>query len=177
MTKSEIKKLFVAIERRDHETVIGIINQDKQALEIAGQHNRYCRDKTPLMYAMQCHDFELSERLIELGANVNAKMTGGPESSVIRLAVTFGHGLNPDFDKWLSFTKTLIQQGANPSDALWAACHAYDKVSDRPEMIALLLQNGASPEKEVGNTGCSVKELIKINSQLYSEYVLSLFGF
>ena len=128
------------------------------------------------MFAMQCEDFELSERLIELGANVSAKMAAGPESSVIQLAVKFGHGLNPNFDKWLNFTKMLIQKGANPSDALWPACHAYNKVADKPEIISLLLQSGASPQIEVGNTGSTVKELVEVNSQLYSNRVLSLFG-
>ena len=99
MTKSEIKKLFVAIEKHDHESVLGIISKETEALEVTGQHNANCRDKTPLMYAMQCEDFGLSEKLIDLGANVSAKMAAGPESSVIQLAVKFGHGLNPNFDK------------------------------------------------------------------------------
>ncbi|MGF1742228.1 hypothetical protein L4C34_14300 [Vibrio profundum] len=176
MTKEEIKKLFIAIEKHDHDTVLGILETDKDAMEAVGHHNANCRDKTPLMFAMQCEDFELSERLIELGANVSAKMPVGPESNVIQLAVKFGHGLNPNFDKWLSFTKKLIQQGANPSDAVWPACHAYNKVADKPEIISLLLQSGASHESEVGNTGSTVKELVKVNSQLYSSRVLSLFG-
>ncbi|MDI9246947.1 hypothetical protein [Marinobacter sp. CHS3-4] len=176
MNKSEIKKLFVAIEKHDHETVLGIINSETKALEVTGQHNANCRDKTPLMFAMQCEDFDLSERLIEFGANVSARMAAGPESSVIQLAVKFGHGLNPNFDKWLSLIKLLLTQGANPSDALWPACHAYNKVADKPEIISLLLQSGASPEVEVGNTGSTVKELVKVNSQLYSNRVLSLFG-
>lgn len=176
MTKSEVKKLFVAIEKHDRESVLEIINKEAEALEVTGHHNANCRDKTPLMYAMQCEDFELSEKLIDLGANVNAKMAAGPEASVIQLAVKFGHGLNPNFGKWLSFTKRLIQQGANPSDALWQACHAYNKVADKPEIISLLLQSGASPDREVSNTGSTVKELVKVNSQLYSNRVLSLFG-
>lgn len=176
MTKSEIKKLFVAIEKHDHKSVLEIINKDNEALEVTGQHNANCRDKTPLMFAMQCEDFELSESLIDLGANVSAKMAAGPESSVIQLAVKFGHGLNPNFDKWLDFTEKLIQHGANPSDALWPACHAYNKVADKHEIISLLLQNGASPEREVGNTSSTVKELVKVNSRLYSNRVLSLFG-
>ena len=176
MTKAEIKKLFVAIEKHDHNTVFAILESDKDAMETVGHHNANCRDKTPLMFAMQCEDFELSEKLIDLGANVSAKMPAGPESSVIQLAVKFGHGLNPQFGKWLSFTQKLIQKGANPSDALWPACHAYIKVADKPEIISLLLQSGASPESEVGNTGSTVKELVKVNSQLYSSRVLSLFG-
>jgi ankyrin repeat protein len=176
MTKTDIKKLFVAIEKRDHEMVLVILAKDKEALEIVGQHNAKCRDKTPLMYAMQCEDFELAQKLMDMGANVNAKMPAGPQSSVLQLAVKFGHGLNPNFDKWLGFTKTLIEQGANPSEALWSACHAYSKVADKPELISLLIKNGASLESEVGNTGSTVKELVEVNSQLYSSRVLSLFG-
>lgn len=176
MTKTEIKKLFVAIEKHDHNVVLGILAKDKDALEIVGQHNANCRDKTPLMFAMQCEDFELAEELIELGANVNAKMPAGPESSVIQLAVKFGHGLNPNFDKWLGFTKVLLKHGANPSEALWPACHAYNKVADKPEIISLLLNNGASLEAEVGNTGSTVKELVKVNAQLYSSRTLAVFG-
>ena len=176
MTKTEIKKLFIAIEKHDHDVVLGILAKDMDALEIVGQHNANCRDKTPLMFAMQCEDFELAEKLIELGANVNAKMPAGPESSVIQLAVKFGHGLNPYFDKWLGFIKVLLEHGANPSEALWPACHAYNKVADKPEIISLLLNNGASLESKVGNTGSTVKELVKVNSQLYSSRALTLFG-
>ncbi|MFK3866842.1 hypothetical protein [Pseudoalteromonas rhizosphaerae] len=176
MTKAEIKKLFVAIEKHDQDSVLGILAKDKGAIETVGHHNANCRDKTPLMYAMQCEDFELANKLIELGANVKAKMPAGPETSVIQLAVKFGHGLNPNFDKWLSFTQKLIEQGANPSEALWPACHGYNKVADKPEIISLLLQNGASLEGEVGNSGSTVKELLVINSQLYSSRVLNLFG-
>lgn len=176
MTKSEIKKLFVAIEKHDHETVLGFLKKEKNAMEVVGKHNANCRDKTPLMFSLQCEDFELADKLIELGADVNAKMPVGPESSVIQLAVKFGHGLNPNFNKWLKFIHKLLELGVSPTESLWPACHAYNKASDRVEVISLLIENGASPEAEVGNTGSTVKELVKVNSQLYSKNVLELFG-
>jgi ankyrin repeat protein len=175
MVKSGIKKLFVAIERHDHDLALGILEVEKGALEVVGHHNANCRDKTPLMYAMQCEDLELASKLIDLGADVRARMPAGPESSVIQLAVKFGHGFNPNFENWLRFVEMLVKAGANPSDGLWPACHAYSKTSDRPEIISLLLASGASPESEVGNSGNTVRELIKINSQLYSKDVLALF--
>jgi hypothetical protein len=52
MTNTEAKKLFVAIEKRDHDTVLDILEKEKDALMAVGHHNANCRDKTPLMFAM-----------------------------------------------------------------------------------------------------------------------------
>ncbi|TDF42269.1 ankyrin repeat domain-containing protein [Alteromonadaceae bacterium M269] len=176
MTKTETKKLFVAIQKHDHETVFSIIEKNEGAIESVGQHNAYCRDKTPLMFAMQCEDFELAYKLMDIGANVRAKMLDGPESSVIQLAASFGHSLNPNFDKWIGLIQRLIENGANPTEALWSACNAYSKTSDRIEIISLLIKSGASLNAQVGNSGNTVRELVKINSHLYSSHALALLG-
>ena len=53
MKKSDIKRMFKAIETGDQTTLGGILDADPGALETAGVDNRFFLDKTPLMYAMQ----------------------------------------------------------------------------------------------------------------------------
>jgi len=175
MKKTDIKRIFKAIERNDQSTLFTILSENPEDIDVFGFHNKNCRDKTPLMYALQCENFDIANKLISMGANINASMAGGPCSSVIQLSARFGHGLNPNFNEWLKFIEELIDLGAYPDDAIWTACHAYNKHSDKPEIIALLLSKGANPDIQVGDTESTVRELVAINSKLFSPYVLSLF--
>ncbi len=75
----------------------------------------------------------------------------------------------------VQFVSELIDAGADPDDALWGACHAYSKATDQPEMIELLLQRGANPEKQVGNSGSTVRKLVEVNASRFSPHVLALF--
>lgn len=175
MTKADIKRIFKAIDEKNHETLFLLLDKHPEEIDVFGIHNQFCRDKTPLMYAIQTYDFDLADKLIARGANVNAKMAGGPCSSVIQLAAGIAHSLHPEFNEYFKFIKKIIDLGANPSDALWAACGGYKKDRDRPEIIEYLLSHGANPDLPVGNSGNTVRELIEINSRLYSSYVLQLF--
>jgi ankyrin repeat protein len=78
-------------------------------------------------------------------------------------------------DEMLDLVRTLLDAGANPSDGLWPALSTYDKAFDQIEMIALLLERGADPGAQVGNTGNTVRELLKVNARLYSQRVHALF--
>ena len=102
-------------------------------------------------------------------------MPGGPGSSVIQLAVRFVVPGKSNREM-VDFVGELIDAGADPSDALWSACHAYHKKLDQPELIELLLQRGADPDQQVGDTGSTVRQLVAINAALYSPRVLKLFG-
>ncbi len=68
------------------------------------------KNRTPLMYAAQNNNFELLEKLLELGANPNQKTTFG--HTPIRYAI--GRGDNIDF----GIISMLINHGANPKEAI-----------------------------------------------------------
>ena len=172
MNKVENKKLFKAIESNDWETIESILDVHPDEVDVYGFSNRYCRDKTPLMYSLQCENFAIARKMIARGAKVEAKMSGGPESSVLVLAVTFGHGLNSKYDEWVAFVSDLIDNGANPTDGLWPALASFR--DGRAEMIKLLVERGADLDSNIpaGN----IRELVKTNRQLYSDEILKLFG-
>ena len=176
MNKSNIKKLFKAIENKNNDEVLDLLDLHPGEIDVYGIGGRLFNDKTPLMYSLQCDNLDLAGKLIEKGADVNVKMSGGPKSSVIQLTVTFARGENPNFDKYLEFVNKLLDLGASADEALWPACHAYSKAIDRFEIIEQLINNGANIEKQVGDSGSSVKELMVINSRLFSDRVLELFG-
>ena len=171
MNKVENRKLFEAIENNDWETIENILDIHPDEVDVYGFANRYCRDKTPLMYSLQCENFAIARKIIARGAKVDAKMSGGPESSVLALAANVGHGLNPKFEEWVTFVSELIGKGANPTDGLWPALASYK--DGRAEMIKLLVENRADLDSSIqaGN----IRELVKTNRQLYSVEILILF--
>jgi hypothetical protein len=102
-------------------------------------------------------------------------MAGGPRSSVISLAVGFvipGRDIRP----MAALVERLIDAGADPNDALYPACHAYNRAFDQPELIECLLRRGADPDRVVGETGATVRRLVEVNAARYSGHVLELFG-
>lgn len=174
MNKSDNKKLFKAIETGDWDTIEAILEKNPGEVDVYGISNRNCRDKTPLMYSMQCANFELAKRFIARGADVCAKMAEGPKMSVLSLAAKFGHGLNPQHEKWIEFATFLIEKGANPTEALWSALAAYDLKTDKSGMIRLLIDAGADLDGEI--PGGRIREIVKINEQLFSDEVLEMCG-
>ena len=71
--------------------VAAILDDDPDAMESIGEHNRNVRDKTPLMFAMQCFNLQLAHVLLDRGANANAEMPGGPGYSVLSLCMQFAY--------------------------------------------------------------------------------------
>lgn len=174
MNKSDNKKMFKAIENGDWHTIEALLEKNPGEVDVYGISNRPCRDKTPLMYSMQCQNFDFARRFIALGADVSAKMAGGPRMSVLALAATFGHGLNPQHEIWIEFASELIEKGANPTEALWQALAAYDIKSDKPGMIRLLINSGADLDCDI--PAGKIRDLVRINKRLFSEDVLELCG-
>ena len=172
---SRSRRLFDAIEAGAVSTVRAILDATPDALESIGDESRNRRDKTPLMYALQCGHLALAGELVDRGADIRARMAGGPRSSVISLAVRFVVA-GRDNRAMVGFVERLIDAGADPQDALYPACHAYHKAFDQPELIELLLRRGADPDREVGTSGSTVRGLVKVNAQRYSARVLALFG-
>jgi ankyrin repeat protein len=169
-----VRRFFDAIEAGAVTAVVAMLDQAPSLVDASGDGNANMRDKTPLMYALQCNHFGLARLLIQRGADVGARMTGGPRSSVIALAVRFVIAGRPNADM-VRMVGELIDAGADPSDALWPACHAYDKHFDQPELIELLLARGADPDRLLAD-GSTARGLVKVNAALYSPHVLGLFG-
>jgi hypothetical protein len=174
MNKSDNKMLFKAIEDGDWPAIEALLDRNPGDVDTYGIANRLCRDKTPLMYALQCENFEIARRFITRGADVCAKMADGPKMSVLAMAVKFGHGLNPQHERWIEFASELIEKGANPTEALWPALAAYDIRNDKSGMIRLLIESGADLDSEV--PAGKIRDLVKINARLYSDGVLELCG-
>ena len=81
MNPSRIKKLFQAIEAGAVSTVTAMLDAEPDAIDVFGDGNSLYRDKTPLMYALQCNHFHLAGLLLQRGADVRAHMRAGPRSS------------------------------------------------------------------------------------------------
>lgn len=177
MTKANIKLLFGSIRKGDSELLFQILDEYPNSINIYGQHNSYCRDKTPLMFSLQCHHFDWVDELIARGADINAKMLDGPKSSVIALATIMAVPIHSSYQYFFDFIKKIIELGVSPDeDALWKACYNYTMKSNRYEIIELFLSKGANPDVLIGNSGNTIRELISINSKKYSPDVLKLFN-
>ena len=50
--------MFSAIQDKDLTSLYAILDENPDALETLGDHNAYVRDKTPLMFAIQCANFQ-----------------------------------------------------------------------------------------------------------------------
>lgn len=173
MNATRIEALFQAIEAGAVSSVTAMLDAEPAAIDVFGDGNRLYRDKTPLMYALQCNHFHLAGLLLARGANAKAHMRDEPMSTVIALAVRFVVAGNSNRDM-VVFVGKLIDAGADPSDALWPALHAYHRKFDQPELIELLLQRGADPDRAIGTS--TVRALVQVNASLYSRRVLELFG-
>lgn len=46
----------------------------------------------------------------------------------------------------------------------------------RADLIRLVLERGADPDRQAGNSGDTVRELVVVNRRLFSDEVLGLFG-
>ena len=55
-------------------------------------------------------------------------------------------------------------------------CTHLAVIVPRKDLIELLLNRGADPDFKVGNCGNTIRELVLINRNLYTNDVLSLFG-
>jgi hypothetical protein len=81
-----------------------------------------------------------------------------------------------EHDEWLRLATRLLDEGADPNTGLWPALHAVGGIVNRADLIHLALDRGADPDRQVGNSGNTVRELVRINAHLYSSEVLALFG-
>ena len=175
MNKTVLKSLFKAIESDDANTVESILDADPDALESVGQHNPLVRDKTPLMYAMQCRNFRLANALLDRGANAAAVMPAGPGASALALCLQFAYSDSAAFSRWVRLATRLLDDGADPNTGMWAALHGYGRVARRVELIRLMLDRGADPDRRVGNTSSTVRELVAHNRERYPAEVLAWF--
>ena len=175
MNKAAKKRMFSAIQDKDLTSLFAIIDENPDALEAVGDHNAYVRDKTPLMFAIQCANIILAHALLDRRAEASAIMPGGPGSSVLELCVEFAYRDEPRHDDWIRLAARLLDEGADPNSALWPALYGFGGIVDRADLIRLLLDRGANPDQLLGNCGDTVRELVEINRHLYTDEVLRLF--
>lgn len=175
MNKTTTKKLFQAIEVNDRQVIDEILDEHQDALKVVGFHNRLVRDKTPLMFAMQCVNTELAGYFLDRGADASAIMPGGPKSSTLAVCMTFAHAGMTPFDDWIQLTNRLLDQGADPSTAIWAAIASYRGRTKRIDLIELLYRRGADIDGPFLESGTSVRELVKINKDKQLPELLALF--
>ena len=176
MNKTTTKRMFEAIQAGDIRTLNQILDAETAALETVGEHNRNVRDKTPLMFAMQCRNLRLAHALLDRGANAAAEMPDGPRYSVLSLCMQFAYCDSVGHDEWIRLATRLIDKGADPNSGLWPALHGFGGIVARADLIRLALERGADPDRQLGNSGNTLRELVVINRHLFSAEVLSLFG-
>lgn len=180
MTKKKLKELFQAIEHKDLAVVSQTIADHPGALETPGSGNQAVEGKTPLMYALQCGSTTVIKFLLESHANVNATMVESWRWPALHLAVraaVSGVGRAEDAD----VLERMLALGADPNatdafgnTALDRALADYDKVSDRWEIIKILLDAGANTEN-VGPAKMTTREMVRTNPQSFPAKVQSLF--
>jgi len=175
MNKATTKRLFNAVQEKDLATLYEILVDNPDAMETVGEHNRLVRDKTPLMFALQCSNLSLADALLDRGAKASAVMAGGPCMSVLALCVNFAYCDADRHDEWIRLATRLLDEGADPTSALWPALHGFGRIVKRADLIRLLLDRGANADQQVGNSGNTARELVAINRRLYSDEVLKLF--
>ena len=176
MKKTDIKRMFQAIENDKLDELQTILDANPGALEALGEHNRLVRDKTPLMFAMQCRNFRIANHLLDIGANAAAKMPDGPRSTALSLCTKFAFSDSARHDDWVALVGRLIDQGANPTSSLWPALHSFGRIVDRTDIIQLLLDRGANPDETVGSSGSTARQLVAVNRKLYPPGLLALFA-
>lgn len=176
MSKTVVRKMFGFIFSNDVSSLDETLNSAPDLIEAVGFHNRLVRDKTPLMYSMQCSNLQLAHSLLDRGANASAIMPGGPKTPVLGLCVQFAYADRAAHDRWLELAERLLDLGADPGTALWPALHSFGRVVTRIDLVELLLKRGADPDIRVGDSGSSVRELVLSNRSRYPAEVLDLLG-
>jgi hypothetical protein len=175
MNKATTKRMFNAVQEKDLATLYAILHENPEGMETVGEHNRNVRDKTPLMFAMQCWNIGLANALLDRGAKASAVMAGGPCMSALALCVMFAYCDADQHNDWIRLATRLIDEGADPTSALWQALNGVGRIVKRVDLIRLLLDRGANADQEVGTTGSTARELVAINRHLYTDEVLKLF--
>ena len=175
MNKTTTKRLFKAIQAGDAATLTAILDEHVEAIEVIGEHSRNVRDKTPLMFALQCSDFHLAHLLLDRGANASAEMAGGPRLSVLALCAEFAYCDASNHDEWIALATRLLDNGASATSGLWPALRGFGGIVNRADLIRLLLARHANADAPLGNSGNTIRELVEINRNLYTNEVLELF--
>jgi hypothetical protein len=176
MDKATRERLFNAIQAGDVATVFAVLQDNPDAVETVGEHNNYVRDKTPLMFALQCANLRLANALLDRGAKASAVMPAGPRDSVLQMCVYYAYCRDEEeHGEWLRLATRLLDLGAEPTSALWPALYGFGRRVKRADLIGLLLSRGANPDVQAGNSGNTVRELVEVNKRLYSNEVLDLF--
>ena len=133
------------------------------------------------MYALQCGHPAIVKFLLDSHANVNATMMESWRWPALHFAVraaVSGVGTPEHAD----VLKQMLALGADPNatdafgnTSLDRALLDYDKVSDRCNVIQILLDAGANTEN-VGPAKMTTRQMVRTNPQSFSVKVQTLFG-
>lgn len=166
-------RLLTAIEDGKLSMVRALLDETPELLEARGAAPARRKDKTPLMVALQCGARATARELIARGADVRARLPDGG-ASVIALAARFAGPSEAAHDATLPLISELIDRGADPTDALWPALHAYQRARPwRARLVLLLVARGANRDHVLPSG--SVRALVEINRRLYPPEILALF--
>ncbi|MCM2375096.1 hypothetical protein [Aporhodopirellula aestuarii] len=174
MNKASIKRLFKAIEVGDAPFVLSEIDNNAEALEVVGEHNRLVRDKTPLMYAMQSNQFDIANMLLDHGADATAVMSGGPRTPAISLLMYFAHCDRSNFRKWVGLAKRFYDLGADPTIGLYTALFHYSDLVPRTDLIELSLERGGRIDVPFGDSQMTATDLVSVNRHQYTKEIYKL---
>ena len=95
--------------------------------------------------------------------------------SALALCMKFAHYGLSSLDVWMQLAQRLLDQGADPTSAIWPAIASYRGSVDRIDLIELLYQRGADIDSPFLDSGESVRDLVKINSRIQLPELLELF--
>lgn len=169
---NRVDRLLTAIEDGKLSIVRALLDETPELLEARGTAPARRKDKTPLMVALQCGARATARELLVRGADVRARLPDG--ASVIALAARFAGPSEAAQGAMLPLISELIDRGADPTDALWPALHAYHHAHPwRARLVLLLVERGANRDHVLPSG--SVRALVEINRRLYPPEILALF--
>ena len=182
LTKAWKKRLFTSIQDGNLKLVKSLLSENPDAIGCLGEHNAYCRDKTPLMFAIQYRKFEIANWLIDAGANVNFKMPAGPKTPVLNyVALPFAP---------IELLEKMLEAGSDPnqydgrgSTALHEVIRNVGKNREKSGLakIVLLQKFGADfdivhPSEEADVQPRSARELAVFFEEYLPRGIAEIFG-
>jgi hypothetical protein len=138
--------VFKDIENDNFDAVVAFFSSNPDKIDMLGVGNNHYKDKSPLMYALQCLRDCIADWLIDAGADVSFQMPAGPKTPALMYAVC---ELLP-----VQILEKMLSKGSNPNacdylgevplDLVIQDCNC-DQWPKAFEKLKLLLNHGADP--------------------------------
>lgn len=156
-TKKHHKLFFDQINEGNIEFIKSALDVSPEMVNILGENNNWYRDKSPLMYALQCTKAEMCILLIDRGADVNFRMPAGHKTTVCNWAATQATMYGEDNQEFIPILKKILELGANPNnsdymgrDAIHEAISQLNASGEEHnwQTIKILIEAGADPKRK-----------------------------